>query len=111
MSTGLQIRFDQIRELDFGDISGSYAALGLPTSKVVRILSFNNGTDADIYISFDGSTDNLLIKSNSFKLFDLTTNRSPTTGLFLSIGTQMYAKLESSAPTSGSVWLEMVYSR
>jgi hypothetical protein len=110
MAFGTRVVFDAIRELDFGDISGTYAAIGTPLSDHVRIISFSNGTDEAVYISSDGSTDNLRLRGNSFKLLDLSANKIRDDGLFLPIGLQFYVKEVSSSPTSGSVWIEVLYA-
>jgi len=110
MSSGIQVRFDAIREIDFSAISGSYASVGTATTETGRLIGFNNSMDEDLYISFDGTTDNLRIQKNSFKLYDLTTNRWRDDGLFLSIGTQISVKEVSSSPSSGSFWIEMFYT-
>jgi len=106
MAYGTRVSFDAIRELDFGDISGTYAALGTPFGDHVRLLSLNNSTDQQLYISFDGVTDHLRMPSNSFKLFDLSANKVRDDGLFIAVGTQIYVKKVSASVTSGSVWAE-----
>jgi hypothetical protein len=109
MAYGTRVKFDEVREIAFGDISGAYATVGTPIGDHVRILGFNNGMDEDLYISFDGQTDNLRIASNSFKLYDLSTNRIRDDGLFLAVGTQIYVKEVSSSPTQGDFWVEVMY--
>lgn len=110
MAFGTRATFDAIRELDFGDISSSYAAIGTPLSDNTRIISFNNGTNEAVYVSIDGSTDNLRLRGNSFKLLDLSANKIRDDGLFLPAGLQFYIKEVSSSPTSGSVWIEVLYA-
>ena len=59
MAFGTRVYFDAIRELAFGSVTGTYAALGVPTSDNVRLISFQNQTNEQVYISFDGVVDNL----------------------------------------------------
>ena len=102
-----RVQFDALRSLAFGSISGTYAALGGPFSHEASIIVLSNLTDVSITFSVDGVTDNLLIPSNGFKLFDFTTNRAvDLTPLLLASGTQFYAK---GTPSSGSVILEVIY--
>ena len=109
MGYGTRVSFDPVREIDFGSVSGTYAAVGTPTGDHVRILGFNNGMDQALYISFDGVNDHLRISPNSFKLFDLSTNKIREDGLFLAVGTQVYVKEVSASVTSGSFWCEVMY--
>ena len=92
MAFGTRVYFDAIRELAFGSVTGTYAALGVPTSDNVRLISFQNQTNEQVYISFDGVVDNLRLASNSFKLLDLSANRVRDDGLFIASGTQIYVK-------------------
>lgn len=108
MAYGTRVAFDAVRELAFGSISGTYAALGTPLADNVRLLSISNSTDVDVYISFDGSTNHLRLANNSFKLFDFSANKIRDDGLFVAVGTQIYVKQVSGAATSGSVWAEAV---
>lgn len=108
MAYGTRVAFDAVRELAFGSISGTYAALGTPTADNARLLSISNSTDADVYISFDGTTNHLRLVANSFKLLDLSANKIRDDGLFIAVGTQVYVKQVSGAPTSGAVWAEIM---
>lgn len=106
-------RADSIRTLAFGGISGSYAAVGSAIAYNWRIFRITNGTNGDLFISFDGSTDNLFLPASSYVLYDLSTNAAPISesdNFVLAVGTQFYAK-QSTAPTSGSVYIEGFYAR
>jgi hypothetical protein len=110
MAFGTRVEFEAIRELDFGDISGTYAALGTPLTDNTRLITFSNSMNEELYISFDGTTNHLRIANNSFKLLDLSANKVRDDGLFIAAGTQIYIKEVSSTPTSGSVWMEVMYA-
>lgn len=110
MGYGTRVSFEPVRELDFGDISGTYAAVGTPLGDHVRLIDFNNACDQQLYISFDGVTDHLRIADNSFKLLDLSANKIRDDGLFLASGTQIYVKEVSSSVTEGSFWVEVMYA-
>lgn len=108
MAFGTRVQFDAVRELAFSGISGSYATVGTPLTDHARIINFNNSTNVDIYISLDGTTNNLRLAANTFQLFDFSTNKIQDDGLFVPIGTQFYAKQVSGAPASGTVWIEVI---
>lgn len=104
-----QVKFDTIRSLAFGSISGSYAAIGTPTTINARLICITNTTDTDMFISTDGVNNMLIVPHGSFKLFDLQTNRFSLDQQFVvPINTQFYVK-QVTAPGSGTVYLEIVY--
>ena len=109
MAYGTQVTFEPVREVAFGGISGTYAMVGAVTTDHSRIVTFSNGTNADVYVSFDGVTNHLRLASNSFKLFDFCSDKVSDDGFFLRQGTQIWVK-QVSAPTSGTFWVELAYA-
>lgn len=103
-------RVDALRSLGFASISGTYAAVGTPFAHAMRIIRIINNTNGDMFFSFDGTTDNLFVPANSFVLYDIAANDDPTDQFRLSKGTQIYVK-QSTAPTSGSVYIEAIYGQ
>lgn len=110
MAYGTRAAFDPLRELAFGSISGSYAAIGTALTDHARIVKFTNGTNAPMYISLDGTTDYDKIPANGFALYDFSTNRIRDDGLFVPVGTIFYVK-QDTAPSSGSVWVSVIYGQ
>lgn len=108
MAYGRRVEFEAVREVAFGGIGAGYAALGTAVSDNVRMISISNATNADVYISFDGTTNHIRLAANSFKLFDFTANKVREDGFFLANQTTIYQKRVSGAPTSGSLWVEVV---
>lgn len=111
MAFGTRIAVEALRSVAFGSVTSSYAALGDPTSDAIRLVAFNNGTNQNILVSLDGVTNHFRIVGNGFKLLDLTTNRVRDDGLFIAKGTTFYIKDEGSSPSSGSFWIEAIYSQ
>lgn len=106
------VRFDPIRSKVFGSITNAYTTLGTPLTKNWRMFRIINNTDGDMLISADGTTDNLIVPAKSYVLYDLATNAQnvqDTDWFVMQIGTQFYVKYNT-APTSGAVWLEGIYS-
>ena len=110
MAYGTRAQFDSVREVAFGGISGTYAAIGTSLTDHARIVRIANGTDAQIYVSVDGTNNNFRLAANSFALFDFSTNKIRDDGLFVAVGTQFYVKQVSAAPTTGSIWIEVVFA-
>lgn len=106
-------RFDAIREIAFGSITGSYTEVGTPLTQNWREFRITNTTNGGVYISADGTTDNFFLPSNSFLLWDLATNApsiNNTDTFVLALQTQFYA-LSDDSLTSGSVRIEGIYAR
>lgn len=110
MANTQQAQIDTLRSIAFGSISGSYAAVGSALTYGARLIAFTNATNGDLFVSTDGSTNMLFLLANSFKLFDLTTNRSINDPVFVFVpGTQFFVK-QSSAPSSGTFNIEVIYA-
>lgn len=107
-----KVYFDTLRTLGFAGISGTYAAVGSPTTVEARIVSITNNTAGDLIFSTDptNADGQLFLHAGSFKLFDMTANLVPgkDDNFVLAKGTQFYVK-QISAPTSGAVYIELVY--
>ena len=100
---------DSYRTLNFSGISGTFATIGTPLAHQARLICVTNNTNGDMIFSTDGSSNQLFIPKNSFKLFDLTTNRQNNAPTFvIPPGTQFYVK-QSTAATSGDVYVECIY--
>lgn len=110
MAFGTRVRFEAVREAAFGAIAAGYTALGLATTDHTRLVSFFNATDADVYISLDGVNNHLRIATGSGQVLDLTANKVRDDGLFIDEGTIFYQKRVAAAPTTGSVWVQVMYA-
>lgn len=110
MAFGTRGAFEAVREVAFGSITASYTTLGSAFTDHVRIIRFVNGTDKDMYISTDGSTNMLRLATNSYFILDLSANKVRDDGLFLPLGTQLYIKYQA-APSSGTFWTETLYAQ
>lgn len=105
-------RADSLRSLAFGSITSSYTPLGTPIGHQWRVWKITNTTDGDMLISFDGTTDNLVVPAGAFVLYDIATNadQGAATALTMSVGTQFLVKY-SSAPTRGAIYVEGFYQQ
>lgn len=101
---------DGYKTLVYTSISSSYAAVGTPFAHQLRLFCITNNTNGDMIFSTDASTAQLFVAKNSFKLFDLTTNKEVNTSFYLPANTQFYVK-QSTAASSGDVYVEGVYGR
>jgi hypothetical protein len=111
MAYGTRASFETIREVAFGGIGAAYAAVGTALTDHARLVRFVNTTDVEVYISFDAATDQIRLAINSFYILDLAANKVKDDGLFLPLGTVIYQKRVSGAPSSGSLWIEVLYAQ
>jgi len=96
----------------FGGISGTYAVLGSALSFPARMFKITNNTNGDLFISTDGTNNMLFVPAGGFTLYDCSTNAANvkvTDNFLVPNGTQFYVK-QSTAPTTGAVYLEIVYA-
>lgn len=93
-------RFDALRSLVYSSITNSYTALGGPLLHSMRALDFTNDTDALIYLSFDGTTDNIPFPSLSFRVYDITSDQDERESFRYQKGTQLFIKYVGTAPTN-----------
>lgn len=101
--------FEVIRTIAFGGISGTYAPVGAAFANPIKLICFTNNTDGDMFFSDDGVNNKMFIPKGSFKLFDITTNKSPFDDNFvLRQNLQFYVK-QSTAATAGAVYIECIY--
>lgn len=105
------VRFDTYRTLGFASITNTFQVLGSAFSHTGRIMCITNNTDGDMIFSIDGVNNQLFIPRNTFKLFDLVTNKECLDQTYVLIkGTQFYVKY-ATVPTTGAVYLEVVYGQ
>ena len=106
----LTMEYEALRSRAFGDISNSYAAIGSPLSNPAVIVKIYNGTDVDLLISHDGSTDHDLIPSSATLVLDVSANKNSSQGLFFRKGLSFFVKETSAgSPSSGSIYLSTLY--
>jgi len=113
MSSAKKVYFDTLRSLAFGGISAVYAPVGPALTVNPRIMCITNRTQGDMIFSIDplNADGQIIVPAGSFKLYDLTANLVPghDDNFVIAVGTQFYVK-QVTAPTSGSVYIEFVYS-
>ena len=111
MSYPKRLIADAVRTIAFGAITAAYAAVGAALDSPVRIFCLSNLTNQDVYFSIDGVTDQFIVPAGSFKLIDVSTNRTTIENFFLQQGVVFYARTVGVVnPTSGSVYIDIIRS-
>lgn len=103
-----RLRWENLRSLAFGAISGTYEAVGTPFDHPIRLIRFVNMTDVDLLISTDGTHDKDIVPAGGFVLYDISTNKTEaSSGFFIDQGGIIYVK---GAPTLGSFYIAALYA-
>ena len=110
MSLAIRLRAETVRTLGFASIGVAYMGIGAAMAHPIRIFHLQNLTDALLTFSFDGINDHLVLPGNAFILLDVTSNKTITTGFFLSEGDRIYVK-QNGVPTTGAVYLSVFYGQ
>lgn len=114
MADSVIFRADEIRELAFGSIEGTYTPVGTSFTHIMRQIVINNFTDQILRFSFDplGETpDHLDLGPNTAMIVDVTANKTSEPGWFISKGTVMAVKHLGSAPTVGFVSISAFFGK
>ena len=113
MAVGVSVAyFESLRSIASGSISASYAAIGTPTTRVVKAFSIANNTQGDMIISLDSSdaAGHMFVPAGAVKVYDIQANMNPQFDdqYVFKVGTQFYVK-QSTPPVSGDVWVECIF--
>lgn len=106
------VKFDVLRKVLFGAITGSYTNFGTAMTQNLRMFKITNNTDGDMLISDDGTNDKMFVPAGGFILYDCAINAmnvKNSDSFFIGIGVQFSIKY-SSAPTKGAVYFEGLYA-
>lgn len=99
---------EPLRSLAFGAITPAYMGIGSVYANPVRIYLLQNLTDATLLFSWNGIDDHFILPPNGFILYDMTTNSTHVNQFFIPEGGRTYVK-ESGVPTSGAVYVSVIY--
>lgn len=104
------VAFDALREVAFGSITGTFAAVGSATTFPTRIIHVGNTTNTDLDVSIDGTNIDIRLPPNSFALYDISATHGGVSisGLPSQISIYVRTKSGSSAPTSGYFYCTVV---
>lgn len=99
---------ETLRSIAASTFTGSYQAVGTALANSARLIKFVNNTNQLVTVSWDGTHDHDILPSDSFALYDLTSNRgNPSPYLAAAQGTQFYVKASSG---TGSFYVVALYA-
>jgi len=100
---------EPIRTAAFGSITGTYTEVGAPLTNPVRVFNFQNQTDADLLISFNGTDDHIFLPSHGFFVLDITANKNSPSGFFIFSNAPIFVKDNGTPPTTGALYVMSFY--
>lgn len=111
MSNNTRMLWQPLRSAAFGAIGAAYSQVGNPFDFPLRIIDITNTTNANILISLDGIEDNIIVPAGSGKVRDICAARNGGAlgGAYVAQNTQIWAKYETGAPASGTLYIEGNY--
>lgn len=105
------VRHTPLLSAAFGAITGSYTTLGT-TIEAGRVMAYINATDGDVMLSFNATDDHIFLMAGSSQIWDYQSNAVDSQNNFgMPVGTVISVKSASGAPTTGSVYVELAYSK
>lgn len=107
------VRFDAVRSIALASITALYLPVGSPFAHAMRVLHFINNTNGDMAVSFDGTTDNVIILAGGFALYDLTSDQDVNEAFRYQNGTQIFVRYISAPtlPADGAFYLVAIYGK
>jgi hypothetical protein len=108
MAYSKQLLYETIRSIDSATFTGSYQAIGTPLVHPCSLIKLVNNSAVLVTVSVDGVHTVDVAPSNSFFLYDVTSN-TPANGddaIFIPQGTQYYV---SGTASTGLVYLVAQY--
>lgn len=109
------VRFNAIINVARSAVTGSYTTFGSAFAHAMRVLHFTNDSNATFMLSFDGSTDNIILLPDGFVLYDLTSDQDSNETFRYEKGSQLWIKaLEAGSDVVGqtnAVYCSLVYGK
>lgn len=110
-TNGQNVAYETLRSLAYTSIGSSFTAVGTGFFNPCRILKIKNLTNANIIVSFDGVNNHDVIPATSGEIDDYGSDKASQIGVFnQKAGTIVYVKQESGAPTSGTLYVTVIYA-
>jgi len=90
----------------------AYAALGSPTSNPAYAIIISSTYDTSVFLSIDGSTDQIFVPPSQMERLDFGANKEGTGKFILPSGTQFYLRQgPDGAPTTGDLYISFLFGR
>lgn len=94
-NTGVSIKPEAVRQVDFGSLTNAFVALGAVVSRPINEMTLGNETNSAVELSIDGVTVGWRISPGTIRTLDNETNN-----LNMPIGTQFYVRYATTPATT-----------
>ena len=103
--------FDSAKSSDHSGAGASYATLGGTFNFPSFIMIITSSFDMSVWLSMDGSTDQILVLPTSSLTIDLSGTKLAKVKVSFALGTQFYLKQgPDGAPTTGDISISTIYA-
>lgn len=106
----IRARWEPLRIVEYNVITDAYFPVGSALSHPARLVTIKNLTDVELYGSTDGVEDYFELAAGEVKTLDFTSNKSKGDGFFLAQGDRIYVRATGAEPSTGNVFLEVIYA-
>lgn len=105
-----QLEYEVRRDFDSATLTGSFQNFGAVLAHPASLIKMVNRSTVDIDISIDGVNSHDICPSNSFWLYDVTSDSPSESGsIFRKKGTQYSIKATAGAAGVGGIYLVVQY--
>jgi hypothetical protein len=94
-NTGVSIKPELVRQVDFGSLTSSFVALGAVVSRPINEITLGNETNSAVEVSIDGLLVGWRISPGTVRTIDVESN-----DLFVVPGTQFYVRYAQTPATT-----------
>lgn len=110
MSFEKRVAFEAVRTLAFGGIGAAFAVLGTPLANPIRFISLSNLTDVAVTVTFDGTTDHLILPTLFTIVIDTNDFSNFDENALIRQGTQLSIKQTAGAAASGAFYASVGFT-
>lgn len=101
------IAYEPLRSINSTGLTGAYQKIGTPLVNSASIVKLVNNSTSLVTVSTDGVTDMDVCPSNSFFLYDITTDSGAGSALYFPQGTQFWV---NGGAGTGIIYLVVLYN-
>ena len=110
MEASLKVKYDPIRSIAFGSIGNTHSPIGGRLTNYIILLEICNTTDSDIFISFSGKIDHIIVPAKIHMVKDYATNKVNGDSWGLAAGDFFQVRYIDTAPKEGKVYISAAYA-
>lgn len=111
MEVSLKANYDPVRSIAYGDIGVTHSPVGAKLSEYILMLEICNLTDSNLFISFSGKVDHIVVPAKTHMIKDYATNKANGDSLGLAAGNFLQVRYIDVAPTEGTLYISALFAK